>query len=119
MRQEYMKTSAPNKRRQIVRDAVLELLRTYDGGVTLTTNDVTELLWPVAQATGEAITERRKFIDDLLRLARTELNGVCARQGPPDPHRKFMGRPLVPWLWFRPAEGIGGSDHEICPLCGR
>ncbi len=123
MKIQYLLTASSLIRRKIVRKGVLDYLRNHTSeSEQWSTTDLAEALWPIAEAQGPEITTRKAFIDDLLRLARTELKGVCVRQGQPDSHRKFMGKPLIPWVWYRPAEtheNLIKNHAEIeCPQCG-
>ena len=90
-----------------------EVLDALPEGKLMSTNDLVEALYSREAVKSQASEGVRLRIYSIVaELTRTELKPY-ATKGPPDPTKKFMGRPVRPWLWHKPRE------LETCAMCGQ
>ena len=92
---------------------VRALLTEVAPGITLSTNELIEALYPRAVAdqslTGD--TARTHLYKIVGKLAHDDLSDCCVKGEVKD--KKYMGREVRPWLWFCP------EDTEVCKACGQ
>lgn len=88
------------------------LTATTTDGASIHTKTLAEALWPERTAAGPDGMERRlRFIDTILRLARTHLMDDCAERTMVAGAR-FYGRLKGRWLWHAPR-----VVPRLCPHC--
>jgi hypothetical protein len=96
-----------------VAEAARAVLVKLDAGATLSTNDLVEALYPRAVADKSLAGDNaRGRIYKALADAATRSLKDCATKGPPE-GKKFMGRPVRPWIWHAPKE------LDVCVHCGQ
>lgn len=102
----------PRMLKKRVRKEVREYLSTLAPGITISTHELGEALYPqaVAVQTLRGDMTRHKIFEIIGKLANDGLDDCCVK-GPVN--GKFMGKPKRPWLWFCP------PDEKICPTCGQ
>lgn len=101
------------KVQHIVMQQVRIHLATLAPGVTLSTTELVEALYPlkVAERSVQGDNSRATIFKIVGKLAREGLEDCCMKSDKPS--GTFMGRPRYPWLWFCPAE------DKLCPTCGQ
>lgn len=107
--QQWMMAHAAGREqfRQLAITTARLLLEKVRGEVThLSTMGLTETLWPMRHAQGEAIEVRKRLVNVLLDAATQELKD-CAERGPVT--GKMYGKPKRPWRWRAPLRDVSGN----------
>lgn len=99
--------------KKVVAENVRETLATLEHGVSISTNDLIEALYPREEADKSlAGDEARMRLYKLVAILALSDLADCATRGELS-GKKFMGRPVRPWMWHRP------KVREMCCLCGQ
>lgn len=100
--------------KKVVAENAREYLLTLGGyKKTISTNELVEALYPREEADKSLEgDEARMRIYKLIQMLALDGMTDCATRGEPD-GKKFMGRPVRPWLWHAP------KTREVCCLCGQ
>jgi hypothetical protein len=81
-------------------------------GITISTNELGEALYPraIAEASLAGDKARTTLFKMIGVLANDALSDCCVKG---EINGQFMGKPKRPWLWFCP------GDTKVCPQCGQ
>lgn len=103
-----------NHAKKVVAQYARAYLIEYAQDMTLSTNELVEVLYPrsVADQSLEGDEARMRIYKLVAMLALDGMND-CATRGDVEEGKKFMGRPVRPWLWHAP------KVREVCCLCGQ
>ena len=87
-------------------------LATLAPGVTITTNQLVEALYPrkVADQSLLGDNTRNNIYRAISQLATTGLEDCCMKG---EVSGSYFGKPKRPWLWFAPPE------QAVCCMCGQ
>ena len=99
--------------KKVVHEQARAFLQAMDQGETISTNNLVEAMYPreIADKSLAGDEARSRIYAMLAKLALDDMHDCCTK-GEPD-GKKFMGRPVRPWLWHAP------KAKECCPMCGQ
>jgi hypothetical protein len=82
-------------------------------GMTLSTNELIEALYPraIADQSLAGDNARTQLYKIVGKLAHDKLSDCCMKGEVKE--KKYMGREVRPWIWFCP------EDTDCCAVCGQ
>lgn len=95
----------------VVEGFARQYLATLDATDTISTNDLTEALWPEKQAIGDGIYARKRVTKALVAMASKSMSDCCYKGEPERLPR--VGTMIQRWKWHVPT-GI-----KYCECCGQ
>jgi hypothetical protein len=99
------------KVRAIVAANAREYLATVAPGITISTGDLLEAMYPreIAEQSLRGDRTRNALSHQLLECAKKELADCCVKG---EVSGQYMGKPKRPWVWF-------AGTRELCPHCSQ